>query len=148
MLVTLAFYKGRGGSLFDRVQDRAIRIRTGGPYSHVELVAGQVPRRAVATCYSASGRDGGVRCKVMKLPPTHWDLLLIEARGDPVGFIRDQLGAPYDLRGILFSQAITAGGHDRGRWFCSELVAASIGYAAPHTFSPNALYNSARAFAQ
>lgn len=66
-MITLAFYHGKGGSRWQRWQDRAIRWRTWGRMSHVELIEGRAEYDLPALCLSASGRDGGVREKKITL---------------------------------------------------------------------------------
>ena len=142
-MITLAFYKGRASRLWHRMQDSAIRRATGSPYSHVELIVGPCGPGQTAICLSSSGRDGGVREKPILIQPDHWDLahLAIEPTG-PARFIRDRIGAGYDYRGILLSQALPFGCHDSTRWFCSEICAAAIGLEEPHRLSPGKLWSA------
>lgn len=150
MTVTLAFYKGRGKTLSHYVQDTAIRWRTRprklswrmATYSHVELISGSALHGEIAQCLSSSGRDGGVRAKRILLKPESWDL--VELPFDPARpaqFIRDRIGAPYDYRGILFSQALDFGVHDESRWFCSEICAAALELPDAHRVSPQFLFD-------
>ena len=140
-MLTLAFYKGRGATRFDRFVDWAIRAATGGIYSHVELIAGPAELGKTAVCLSSSGRDGEVREKHITLRPESWDLvtLNIDPKG-PEGFIRARLGKKYDFRGIVLSHFFAFGGHDSDRWFCSEICAAAIGIPSHHKVSPARLY--------
>lgn len=142
MAVTLAFYKGTASSRWHRLQDAAIRLATRGRYSHVELVARRAVDGEVARCFSSSGRDGGVRVKRILLKPESWDLveLNIDPQG-PSGFIHERLGAGYDYTGILFSQVLALGRHDESRWFCSEIIAASLGLPNPQRVSPQFLFD-------
>ncbi len=141
-MITLAFYKGRGKTRWQRLQDAAIRCATRGIYSHVELIAGPVEIGQEAVCLSSSGRDGGVREKHILLNPNHWDLvhLDIESPGS-ADFIRSRIGARYDYAGILMSQMLALGRHDETRWFCSEICAAAIGLPSPQQFSPQLLFD-------
>ena len=71
--IYLALYKGRRDGYGWRVwcaraTDWLTRILTRGQYSHAEIVVRAHPQASVYTCYSASIRDKGVRCKVMPLP--------------------------------------------------------------------------------
>ena len=140
-MLTLAFYKGRGATRFDRFVDWAIRFATGGIYSHVELIAGPAELGKKAVCLSSSGRDGEVREKHITLRPESWDLvtLNIDPKG-PEGFIRARIGKKYDFKGIVLSHFFTFGGHDSDRWFCSEICAAALNIPSPHTVSPARLY--------
>lgn len=142
MAVTLAFYKGRGETRAQQLQDWAIRFSTRGQYSHVELIAGVALHGDVAQCLSSSGRDGGVRAKRILMKPESWDL--VELRIDPeqpAQFIRDRIGARYDYTGILLSHVLAFGRHSENRWFCSEICAAAIGIPEPQKVSPNRLYH-------
>lgn len=141
-MITLAFYKGRGKTRWQRLQDAAVRLATRGRYSHVELIAGSAVHGETVDCLSSSGRDGGVRKKRILLKHESWDL--VELRIDPVPpvrFIQHRLGAAYDYRGILLSQVLALGRHNEARWFCSELVAAALGLPNPQRVSPQFLFD-------
>ncbi len=145
MALTLAFYKGRGQTWWQRVQDGAIRLVTGGRYSHVELIAGAAKHGAVSICLSSSGRDGGVREKPILLKPESWDLVELPiCAEEPAQFIRDRIGAGYDYTGILLSQLLHLGRHDQTRWFCSEICAAALGMPEPQRLSPQRLFEAVR----
>lgn len=140
-MITFAFYKGRGKTVWERVQDAGIRFATRGIYSHVELISGPVELGQVVVCLSSSGRDGGVREKRILLKPDSWDLVQMNiAPEQPVQFIRDRIGARYDYRGILFSQVLALGRHSESRWFCSEICAAALGLKSPQRMSPQLLF--------
>lgn len=142
MTVTLAFYKGRGTTFAKRLQDRAIRLATGGIYSHVELIAGDAVHGSPAVCMSASGRDGGVRQKTITLNSKSWDLVSMPIDDvAPCLFILDHLGARYDFKGILLSQVLALGLHHPNKWFCSEICAAALGLANPQRVSPQFLFD-------
>lgn len=141
-MITLAFYKGRGKTRWQRFQDAAIRLATRGRYSHVELIAGAALHGDIAQCLSSSGRDGGVRAKRILLKPESWDLVELRIDPDqPAQFIRDRIGAPYDYTGILLSQVLALGRHDESRWFCSEICAAALGLPNPQRVSPQFLFD-------
>lgn len=143
-VVTLAFYKGRGQTYWHRVQDTAIRVATGGPYSHVELIMGSALHGDLALCLSSSGRDGGVRAKRIQLRTESWDLVELNVGSSrPDQFVLKRIGASYDYRGILLSHVLGLGGHSENKWFCSEICAAAIGLPSPHLISPNRLYQFA-----
>ena len=142
MTVTLAFYKGRGNSVFQRFQDGIIRSVTRGIYSHVELISGDALHGQSAVCLSASGRDGGVREKRIFLKSESWDLVSMHMDADaPCEFIRDHLGARYDYAGLLLSQMLAFGRHDPDKWFCSEICAAALGLPNPQRVSPQFLFD-------
>lgn len=142
MAVTLAFYKGRGARLSERLQDGAIRKATGGIYSHVELIGGDAACGSDALCLSSSGRDGGVRERPIFLKASKWDLLHLDVdAAAPVAFVRRQLGARYDYAGIMLSHVLAFGRHDPERWFCSEICAAALGIPNAHRISPQMLFD-------
>lgn len=141
-MITLAFYKGLATDPWHRLQDAGIRFATRGKYSHVEFIAGAADFGQPLECLSSSGRDGGVRPKVMVLKPAHWDLvrLAIDADG-PADFIRSRIGAGYDYTGLLLSHVLAFGRHDEDRWFCSEIIAAALGLSNPQRLSPQLLFD-------
>jgi hypothetical protein len=108
----------------------------------VEFIAGAADFGQPLECLSSSGRDGGVRSKVMVLKPAHWDLvqLAIDADG-PADFIRSRIGARYDYTGLLLSHVLAFGRHDEDRWFCSEIIAAALGLPNPQRLSPQLLFD-------
>lgn len=141
-MITLAFYKGRGSTWWERVQDWAIRFATRSPYSHVELIVGQADLGTETLCLSSSGRDGGVREKTILLKPESWDLVELADQPDDIGvFIRDRIGARYDYIGILFSQFFSFGRHSAAKWFCSEICAAALGMPNAQRMSPQSLFD-------
>ena len=141
-MITLAFYKGRGKTRWQRLQDAAIRLTTRGRYSHVELIAGTALHGDIGQCLSSSGRDGGVRAKRILLKPESWDLVELRIDPDqPAQFIRDRIGAQYDYKGILLSQVLALGRHDESRWFCSEICAAALDLPNPQRVSPQFLFD-------
>jgi hypothetical protein len=140
--VTLAFYKGRGNTAFQRFQNGLIRSVTGGIYSHVELISGAALPGHCSMCLSASGRDGGVRQKRILLTAESWDLVLLPMDAEaPCQFIRDHLGARYDYAGLMLSQVLAFGRHNPDQWFCSEICAAALGLPNPQRVSPQFLFD-------
>ena len=141
-MITLAFYRGRGSSPWHRVQETAIRAATRGVYSHVELVPGRANLDGSNVCLSASGRDGGVREKVIFLDRASWDLVEVPVPAVAASaFIRDRIGARYDYAGVLMSQVVAIGRHDDTKWFCSEICAGAIGLPNPQRVSPQLLFD-------
>lgn len=132
--VYLALYKGRrDGSGFKvwaaRASDWLTRKLTRGQYSHCEIAVREHPQASVYTCYSASVRDGGVRCKVMPLTKEKWDLIPL----------------PSGNAALARLSALWRGtGQCRGRWFCSEWCAEAIGLPEGWRFGPNSLAAVAR----
>nr|DAK77764.1 MAG TPA: cysteine peptidase [Caudoviricetes sp.] len=142
----LALYKGhRDGSGWRvwcaRATDWLTRILTRGQYSHCEIAVREHPQASVYTCYSASIRDGGVRCKVMPLSEAKWDLIPLpstpEAHKQLQRVWRATEGHGYDLEGAL---GIALKTHQKSdKWFCSEWCAAALGLPAGWRWSPNDL---------
>ena len=138
----LAFYKGQGGWI-----DAAIRTATRSPYSHVELVRRHWVRVPGGVArfggWASSWRDGGVRAKMIEVTPGHWDFVEVPwaDQAEAVCFIKPLIGARYDLAGILGSQILGLRRQHRGRWFCSELVAAALGLSQPEALSPGGLFD-------
>lgn len=131
----IAFYKGR-----KRLFNRLVSWWTRGPYSHTELVRETEPGSGIYHCFSSSFLDGGVRLKRMPLDPEHWDLVDVEGDWDAAAdWFAEHLGAGYDvigLAGLVLRRVPDA----RGRFFCSEAVAASLGYPESWRLDPNTLH--------
>jgi len=142
--VVIAFYKHKRernsvkNTLF-RFFDDAIKFFTRGPYSHCEIAIPNPDPSLVFTCYSASNRDGGVRKKVMQLPPERWDLIEVNIEPDKVrDFFAKTQGAKYDLIGAL--GVVLRIRDSKTKYFCSEWSSECLGLNKPHKFSPNSLY--------
>ncbi len=118
----LAFYKGEPTDFVHKVSHHATCLWTRSKYSHVELVIDGV-------CYSASGRDGGVRSKVIKNLNTsgRWDIyeVLIDKQF-ALNFFRAVNGLGYDYLGVA-KFVLPWIPEPESRWYCSELVAAMMG---------------------
>lgn len=108
--IYLALYKGKGGSLYDKVTDWLIRKMTKGQYSHCEIVIeqqeffiGDYHPYIIYDCYSSSPRDGGVRKKIIKLKNSKWDLIeLPNLTAEQVKCYFEQTkGAKYDWWGMM-----------------------------------------------
>ncbi|WGH77626.1 hypothetical protein [Jannaschia ovalis] len=133
----VAFYRGRG-----RFADFATRVATRSPFSHCELIySDTVPRRGDSViCISSSGRDGGVRIKEIMLEDPKWDIYAVPwAAEDTWARAEAKLGQPYELWTMLVNQFFNFRRHDRGKWFCSELIAHALGLSMPHAKSPGDL---------
>lgn len=141
-MITLAFYHGRGQTPMARALDTAIRAATGGRFSHVELVGGVAYYGDTAPCLSASGRDRGVRKKMILLSADRWELVHLDIDPTrPMQFIEERIGAGYDYLGIALSQFLAVACHEKSRWFCSEIVAAALDLPNPQRLSPQLLYD-------
>jgi hypothetical protein len=124
--------------------DRAIRVITRSEYSHVEVLIGceSIPAGAFAwPAFSASGRDGGVRTKLITFDLGAWDFVPVPWAS--AGRIRmaaeTQSGLGYDWIGLLLSQVLNLRRGSSRRWFCSELVAWSLDLPTPSAISPGDL---------
>ena len=143
--IYLALYKGKkdGKDIKTRLlrcADWAVRQSTNGIYSHCEIAIAK--ENGVYSCYSSSIRDGGVRFKVMPLPPDKWDLIRVDLPEQRIHeFYAQTKGAKYDWAGCL-GIALPALRQNVKKWFCSEWCAGCLGYDQPARFSPNGLAQS------
>jgi hypothetical protein len=130
--LTIASFKGTRQGVAG-VFSIAVRWWLGGPYSHTELIFSD------GVSGSSSGPDGGVALRVIQYDPTQWDFLTID--GDEKAarkWFEDHQGQPFDFLGLL-GFVWTRGLQSRRKWFCSEAVAASLGFDEPHRFDPCSL---------
>ena len=144
--IYLALYKGRRDGTGWRVwaarfTDGLTRVLTRGRYSHCEIAVHEHPQPSVYTCYSASIRDKGVRCKVMPLPEAKWDLIPLPSTPEAYERLQrvwaETQGQGYDLLGafgVVFGLP-----ENRKRWFCSEWVGKALWLPESWRFSPNDL---------
>lgn len=118
----LAFYKGPPTDFIHKVSHHATCIWERSRYSHVELVIDGV-------CYSSSGRDNGVRRKVISNLNTsgRWDVfdVLID-KEFAIQFFKTQQGAGYDYLGVT-RFVLPFIPESKTRWYCSEIIAAMMG---------------------
>lgn len=129
----VAFYKGKY-----RIFNRGVSWWLSGPYSHCELVLWT--KGDVCTCISSSLSDGGVRIKEIVLNRDHWDL--VEVVGDvskAICWFDAHDKDLYDVLGLLGFVWRRQDG-DKSKWFCSEAVAAMLGFDDPWRFDPMTLY--------
>jgi hypothetical protein len=126
----VAFYKGR-----TRLFNRLVSWWLSGPYSHCELVIWTNPQ-GLSLCISSSFMDGGVRSKWMALDPEHWDLVPVTgSTARAMVWLDANKGAGYDVLGLVgfFWRRVTG---DRRKFFCSEAVAAMLGFAQAWRMDP------------
>lgn len=138
----LAFYHGPRKGIRDKLISIVVKWKSRGKFDHVELV---IPSIAGNRWYSASLDDHGVRMvRKEEQPgydPAHWTF--VEIGGDAhaaQAWFDDHMGEPFDVWGVF---SFFLGGEFTGRpthWFCSEAVAAALGFEDPHTFDPCTLY--------
>ena len=125
-MVTVAFYKGQ-----TRVFNKLVSWWTRGPYSHTELVVDGV-------WYSSSFLDGGVRAKRIEFDPEHWDLIELPDAdaASAVKWFEDHAGQKYDVLGLA-GFVVRSLPDDRWKYFCSEAVAAALGFDEAWRLDPN-----------
>lgn len=128
-----AFYKGTRPGL-QGIYSRAVRVIDRGPYSHCELVFGD------GLSASASYIDGGVRFKRIAYDPSHWDFVQLPQYLETQArkWFDEHEGEPYDLMGNIRFVLPFLPDSEKGS-FCSEAVAAALGFREPWRFGPNGL---------
>lgn len=131
--VYVAFYKAEGNCV-----DKANRLFTRGKYSHCELVISRAD--GYFNCYSSSPRDGGVRLKIMQLPPQSWDLIPVHTLSKQrlKRFFNLTQGKKYDFLGAI-GVVIHWIKQRQNRYFCSEWVAELLEFKNPSKYSPQRL---------
>ena len=134
----LAFYKANSTFV-----DKVIGWATKSPYTHVELVLeNQDYEKGKMWCIGSSGRDGGVRKKLIKMDLDKWEIVDCPWLGEKHQILLEtQLGKKYDMKGIILSQMLSLSRHKKSRWFCSELIAWSLELGNPQRVSPGDLYS-------
>ncbi len=133
-MTTLAFYKGRR-----TIVDKMICAVTRSQYSHVEFLIAE-PNGLPTPSISASGRDGGVKERLITFDPDRWDMVRVSwAPANALDRMRNELNKPYDFLGLLGAQLFNLRRQQSGRWFCSELCAHALGLGAPHRYAPGDL---------
>ncbi|SMB82389.1 hypothetical protein SAMN05660772_02091 [Pasteurella testudinis DSM 23072] len=139
--VYLALYKGRKTgnnptALLARFSDWFTRKLTRGEYSHCEIA--YLSYDGNYCCRSASIRDGGVRQKIMPLPPDKWDLIPVELDEDRlIWFFYRTQGKRYDWFGAV--GIVLPFRHAKSKYFCSEWCAEMLELEKPEQYSPNDL---------
>jgi hypothetical protein len=144
----LAMYKGPAESLVHTVGHIAVRLRTLSRYSHCELVLGATDATGHATCWSSSGRDGGVRQKRLQIVSGRWDVYELPGYGEfdeafARQWFKDRDGLPYDHLALLWFVLPINQFNRSKRFFCSEAVAAALRMRHPHKHHPQRLLDAA-----
>lgn len=134
--LVVALYKGTQPGLWG-IYNRLGRYLDGGKYSHAELCIGGLS-------YSSSLEDGGVRVKTIGYSSVgSWDFVAIP---DPknvlaagaLKWFNEHMNQPYDILGnIHFALGFVKSSSDK--WFCSESVAASLGFHEAYRYGPSGL---------
>lgn len=113
---------------------------TRGDFWHCELVASE--QAGVASTLSSALRDGGVRAAKVVLN-SGWIVVdvetTVEQEAEALEWFARHMGQPYDVRG-LFGFVVRRIKGDKGRWFCSEAVAAALGFPEPWRLDPNTFH--------
>jgi hypothetical protein len=129
--IFLASYKGTHSGIHGII-NVGIRHATSSQYSHTEICIGNPFDRAVA-CLSASGVDGGVRIKRMRLDPEKWDLVACHGIKATNVMVRFSLieGCGYDYFGAarFAVPLIFPARQHASKWFCSEAALFLLGLA-------------------
>jgi len=125
-------------SLAVRLGWAATRLVQRGQFARVTHVEGYYGANDAgqAIIASASLRDGGVRVKSAELTRENWvaiDVPCWNAKTS-LAFILPHVGEKYDLRGAVATVFLS--GEDADRWFCNEILGASVGLISPDTFGP------------
>ncbi|SFJ29627.1 hypothetical protein [Jannaschia pohangensis] len=136
----VAFYRGHG-----TMADKVVRYATRSPFSHCELILSDKRPRIGDTvrCISASARDNGVRIKDITLKHGKWKIYAVPW-APPETWDRAEalVGKPYELWAMILSQLVNFRRHARNQWYCSEMIAHSLGLSMPHAKSPGDLLRS------
>lgn len=128
-----AFYTGTRPGI-PGIYNRLVRWLDRGPYSHCELIF------ADGMAASSSFMDHGVRFKYIEFNPAHWDFVRLPHHLEAAAraWFEAHQGKVYDLWGnirFLFGCFRDSG----DKWFCSEALAAALGFENPWRFGPNGL---------
>ncbi|WP_153446923.1 enoyl-CoA hydratase [Vibrio algicola] len=147
--IYIAFYCGRKKidspiALLYRFIDFMIRVVTWGKFSHCELA---VKTTNGYLCYSSSGRDGGVRQKIIDIKTDNWRLVDVTNTAnlnDINHYFHLTNEGKYDYFGAL--GAVLPFIKCKRRYFCSEWVYNALKYSMQNPsedgsrFSPNDLW--------
>lgn len=146
--IFLAFYKGHGGNLLDKLTDFVVRVFTRGEFSHCEIAVekqinftDRYDCDTVYDCYSSSPRDGGVRVKRIDVSDAKtWTLIPLNdvSENQIKAYFNRTLGKKYDFIGAL--GVVFGIKQKRSKYFCSEWCFNAIfGNENGWRFSPNQL---------
>jgi hypothetical protein len=102
-----------------------------GDFSHAELVFGEPNEQGQSLCWSSTFLDKGVRSKLQDISTDEWvvvDLPTNDFVEDAaLAWFRQHEGQPYDVRALL-GFVFRRVPQTKKRWFCSESVAAALGF--------------------
>lgn len=144
----IAFYYAQYGDW----RDKLVSWITRGPFSHCELVFSD------GVCFSSSGRDEGVRFKLIDFKKEHWifyDLILSESEEAYVKtWCSLKVGKKYDWLGLLRFVFPNIDSDDKRKWFCSEICVRALQKVNlftnlnHHKTSPNSFYKAVQQHVQ
>lgn len=129
-----AFYKSTRPGVAG-LYNKIVRWWSSSIYSHCELAFSD------GMSASASFMDGGVRFKKIDYDPAKWDFVDLpdEMEYGAREWFRMHEGYPYDVLGNIGFVFRPIRGMD-GALFCSEAIAAALGYPDPWRYDPGTLY--------
>jgi hypothetical protein len=120
----IAFYKGPATDSVHQLSHLSVTWWTRSPYSHVELVVD-------GYAYSSSGRDDGVRRKLIDFTDGKWDLFDLDKSFVDESYVKDFFfqtdSKKYDWAGV-FRYPLPFLWNDPNRWYCSEWCSAGLRY--------------------
>lgn len=130
----IAFYKGIRPGLAG-AYSHGVRFITRSIYSHCEVILDD------GMSASSSFSDGGVRFKEIDYDPDRWDIIDLPEANEAVvrKWFEDHEYAKYDLLGNAHF-VLGFIGNSNGKWFCSEAIAAALGFPNPWRFDPGTLH--------
>jgi hypothetical protein len=134
-MMKVAYFKGnRSGiaKLFSIICRWWLR----GQYSHVELIF----KDGVSA--SSSSMDGGVRFKRIDFDPKKWDIQDIgmhDKEDAARQYIADKVGCKFDYLG-MFAHVDKRLKENPNRYFCSEIIAAALGFKEAWRLDPCSLF--------
>lgn len=133
-MMRAAFYKGTRPGL-PGIYNRAVRWGRQSRYSHCELIFSN------GLAASSSFMDGGVRFKEIEFDPANWDFVELPAHLElpALQWFIDHEGEEYDLMGNAFF-ILSIFTQSEGKVFCSEAIAAALGFDDPWRFDPAILF--------
>ena len=141
----LAFYLGeKHRNPKATVLDQVICFATNSPYSHVELVYHFDETTNVASCWSSSAPDGGVRHKQIVLSPERWHLFELKDKKpceEMHTWFASQNGKKYDYFGAIGTKFFIFR-QDHHKWFCSEIISYYLKHHRPHRQTPHRLFRT------
>jgi hypothetical protein len=133
----LAFFKAKHGCFDDKLIDW---WTGGGGYSHCELIIDT--RTTIGSHISAGGVSMFYYDNILR--NDKWDIYELDSMDDiAIAFIKSKLGQKYDLLGLILTFIIPIKKQDRKKWWCSEILMASInrqlGKSYQTNISPNGI---------